>query len=153
MAWYDDLSPCGYFGPEYAAFLRAVGWLENGHPFATGRVNAEVYERLVEMCKNPWQPGFFMGPHHCDLCLYKGQAGTRNVFIPTGETVFVCPELVTHYMNEHGYRPPEEFCAAVLACPPMRSMPYLKALLASGAKPLVGQAAEAKPGTATDGGA
>jgi hypothetical protein len=49
---------------------------------------------------------------------------------------FVCPELVTHYMNAHGYRPPEEFCRAMLACPPMRSMPYLKALLA-GARPLV----------------
>jgi hypothetical protein len=143
MARYEDLSPCDYFGPQCTPFLRAVGWLECEQPFATGRVDAEVFKRLVEMCKNPWQPGFFMGFHPCDLCLYEGRAGKRNVFIPASGVVFVCPELITHYMNEHGYRPPDEFCAAVLACPPMRSMPYFKALLASGGKPLIGQVTEA----------
>lgn len=138
MAWFEDLSPCSYFGQECAGFLRAVGWLERGKPFATGLVDVEVYKRLVEMCKDPWHPRTFLGSHCCDLCLYEGQSGKRNLFIPAGGAVFVCPEMITHYMNEHGYRPPDEFCAAVLACPPMRSMPYLKALLASGAKPLMG---------------
>ncbi len=142
MAWYADLSPCGYFGQECATFLRAVGWLERGQPFPVGPVDAEVYRQLVEMCKNPWEPGIFMGFHRCNLCLYEGTTGKRNVFVPAGKVVFVCPELITHYMNEHGYRPPEEFCDAVLACPPMRSMPYLKALLASGGKPLIGQMPE-----------
>ena len=35
-----------------------------------------------------------------------------------------------------GYSPPEEFQAAVMACPPMRSMDYLKALLKNGPKEL-----------------
>jgi hypothetical protein len=146
MAWYEDLSPCGYFGPERTACLRAVGWLECGRQFRTGSVDAEVFKRLVEMCKDPWEPGIFMGLHRCNLCLYDGRTGMRNVFVPAGEVIFVCPELITHYMNDHGYRPPDEFCEAVLACPPMRSMPYLKALLASGGGPLIGQAAEAGPG-------
>jgi len=136
MAWYEDLTPCNYFGPGYASCLRAVGWLERDHPFSTGPVACDVYARLVELLREPWQPGSFGGLHSCDLCLYEGPPGHRNLFVPDDELVFVCPELITHYMNAHGYRPPDEFCAAVLACPPMRSVQYLKALLA-GARPLV----------------
>ncbi len=143
--WYEDLSPCGYFGPESTSCLRAVGWLERGRPYRTGAVDPEVYQRLVEMCKNPWEPAIFMGFHQCDLCLYHGQSGMHNVFVPVGDVIFVCPELVTHYMNEHGYRPPDEFCAAVLACPPMGSIHYFKALLVSGGKPLYRPAHEAEP--------
>jgi hypothetical protein len=52
-------------------------------------------------------------------------------------------------MNAHSYRPPEEFCAAVLACPPMRSMKYLKAMLTA-VRPLV-QFSHAEPVTAPGG--
>ena len=137
MAWFADLSPCSYFGEESAGCLRSVGWLERGRPFATGPVDPAVYTRLVELLKDPWQPGLFVGVHHCDLCQYEGSAtSVRNLFVPSEGTVFVCPELITHYMNAHWYQPPDEFCRAALACPPMRSVPYLKALLA-GARPLV----------------
>jgi hypothetical protein len=138
MAWYEDLAPCGYFGTECMTCLRAVGWLERGKSFLVGQVEVEVYKRVVELCEDPWQPCEFMGLHHCDLCQYEGKAGQRNVFVPAGDAILVCPELIAHYMNEHGYRPPDEFCIAVLACPPMRSMPYHKALLASGGKRLIG---------------
>jgi hypothetical protein len=137
MAWYADLSPCDYFGPDSACFLRAVGWLERGKAFSSGSVDAKVYARLVELLKEPWEPIATMGFHDCDLCLYEGQSGKRNLFVPAGSMVFVCPELLIHYMNAHQYRPPEEFCEAVLTCPPMRSTPYFKALLASGARRLL----------------
>ena len=138
MAWFADLSPCTYFGEECASFLRSVGWLERGRPFTPGSVNSEVFVRLVEMVKDPWQPGIFTGVHCCDLCLYEGNsAGVKNVFVPGDGVVFVCPELIAHYMNAHWYRPPDEFCRAVLSCPAMRSVLYLKALLANGARPLV----------------
>jgi hypothetical protein len=110
--------------------------LERGRPFATGPVDAAVYSRLIELFRHPWEPVVTMGFHHCDLCLYDGQSGKRNIYVPADGMVFVAPELVTHYMNAHGYRPPDAFCAAVLACPEMRSMAYLKALLAL-ARPLV----------------
>lgn len=136
MAWYEDLAPCDYFGPDCTPCLRAVGWLEQGRPFPTGKVEVEVYARLLELLKEPWQPSFFMGFHRCELCQYEGETGTRNLFVPADGLAFVAPEMIAHYMNAHGYRPPDEFCAAVLACPPMRSMPYLKAIL-SVARPLV----------------
>jgi hypothetical protein len=99
-------------------------------------VEPAVYARLVELLKQPWEPAIAMGFHRCDLCLYDGPPGKRNLYVPAAGAVFVAPELVTHYMNAHGYRPPDEFCAAVLACPPMRSMTYFKALLVV-ARPLV----------------
>ena len=95
MAWFADLSPCTDFGEECASFLRSVGWLERGRPFTPGSVNSEVFVRLVEMVKDPWQPGIFTGVHCCDLCLYEGNsAGVKNVFVPGDGVVFVCPELI-----------------------------------------------------------
>jgi hypothetical protein len=137
--WYADLSPWGDVGNEsQASRFRAVGWLERGKPFVTGPVDTAVYEQLVEMLKDPWRPYISMGFHRCDVCLYNGdQSGKRDLFVPGDGVIYVAPELITHYMNAHWYQPPDEFCLAVLACPPMRSMPYLKALMANGAKSLI----------------
>jgi hypothetical protein len=60
----------------------------------------------------------------------------RCLFIPGNGRIYVCPELIVHYMNAHGYAPPAEFCDAVLACPPMRSQQYFKELLANGGRRL-----------------
>ncbi len=136
MAWFEDLAPCSYFMPEWT-FLRAIGWLEAGHPFPTGVVEQRIYDTLLELLRNPWQPFVFAGVHQCDVCWYTGPYGGSNLFVPGTRCVFVCPQLIVHYMNAHGYRPPEEFCRAVLACPPTHSMPYFKALLANGGRPLI----------------
>lgn len=147
MTWFADLSPCDYFGAEFAGTLRTVGWLEAGRLFATGSVDPAVYSRLVELLKDAWQPCVAMGLHRCDLCLYDGDSGGGNLFVPGDGAIFVCPDLITHYMNAHGYRPPDEFCRAVLECPPMRSMPYLKALAAAGAGALVRGVTGSSPAT------
>jgi hypothetical protein len=133
MAWFVDLSPLD--GDDR---FRAVGWLERGKPFPTGPVDPTVFKALIELVKDPWQPAISMGFHFCDLCQFEGQAfGNRNLCIPATGFLFLCPELIVHYMNAHWYRPPDEFCAAALACPPMRSMAYLKALLANGGRELL----------------
>ena len=126
--WIADLSPWGR-SPR----LLAVGWLERGHAHALGEVAPEVYATLANLLVDPWQPFCSVGLHSCDLCAYAGEkSGTANVFIPGDTCVFVAPELILHYMNAHHYRPPEAFCRAVLACPPMRTMAYRRALLAAG---------------------
>lgn len=133
MAWYADLSPCDEFGPRAAQVLRAVGWLDGEHDFAKGPVEREVYDRLVELCKYCWQPVVSFGVHDCELCRFVAEGkGTANLFVPGGEVIFVCPELIVHYMNAHRYQPPPGFCAAVLECPDMRSMEYKRSLLRSG---------------------
>jgi hypothetical protein len=47
--------------------------------------------------------------------------GSRRLF-------YVAPSLVLHYVDAHEYLPPESFQRAVMACPPMRSMEYLRAI-------------------------
>jgi hypothetical protein len=136
VTWFEDQSPCDYFGDQFVNCLSAVGWLERTRPFRTGVVDPDVYAKLNVLLSDPWQPVVSCGFHVCDLCLYEGPRGTNNLFVPASNVALVCPELIGHYMNAHGYLPPDEFCAAVLTCPPMRSMPYMKALLAV-ARPLM----------------
>ena len=122
MAWFSDLSPCPYFGQEHAGYLRAVGWLERGHEFTTGTADELVYRRLAELLQSPWKPVMFAGVHGCQLCQYQpGCHGNSDLFVPGNGVVFVCPELITHYMNAHCYAPPDDFCDAVLTCPKMSS--------------------------------
>lgn len=125
--WFEDESPCTYFSVD--AKLIAVGWLERGRSYPTGPVDRRVYDALAGMRKNPWQPFACAGLHECDLCCYEPEVrGSANLFIPGDDAMYVCPEMIVHYMNAHGYSPPDAFCRAVLACPPMRSMQYLKAV-------------------------
>jgi hypothetical protein len=65
------------------------------------------------------------------------QVGVTNVWIPADGFLYVAPSLVLHYIDAHGYSPPFEFQAAVVACPPMRQMDYLKAILKNGPKGIV----------------
>jgi hypothetical protein len=139
--WYEDLSKCDYFGEEHANILTSVGWLENKKPFPTGVIPKIVYDKLCELSKNPFRFAVFRGFHQCDLCQvqfeFRGERGISNIFIPHSGKIYVCPELITHYINTHFYRPPREFLEAVSVCPPMRSMEYLKKMLENGGRDLV----------------
>jgi hypothetical protein len=58
--------------------------------------------------------------------------GFKNVFVPGDAKIYVAPELILHYIDRHGYAPPGEFQQAVLDCPTMRSVAYLRAILKLG---------------------
>ena len=135
--WYEELTECDYFGEEYAKILTAVGWLENEKPFATGKVPTDFFEKLSELQKNPWTFASFCGFHECNICQFKGKSGIKNIFIPYNNRIYVCPELITHYINNHFYLPPGEFIEAVLNCPPQKSMEYLKKMLENGGRDLI----------------
>lgn len=55
--------------------------------------------------------------------------GTSNLFVPAEGFLYVAPSLILHYMDAHDYSPPVDFQRAVMACPAMRSMEYLKAVI------------------------
>jgi hypothetical protein len=122
-----------------ATRLIAVGWLVSpGSASGPAAADTALIERLADLLRDPWQPALALGRHRCAACLYSGgpshfsyrgaevALGTNNLYVPAGEVVYVCPSLIVHYMDSHGYTPPAEFRAAVLACPPMRSMAYLR---------------------------
>jgi len=37
--------------------------------------------------------------------------------VPSGELLYIFPDLTVHYIEQHGYKPPEEFVTAILASP------------------------------------
>ena len=45
---------------------------------------------------------------------------------------YASPSTILHYVDSHGYAPPLEFQRAVIECPPMRSMEYLRAIQRAG---------------------
>jgi hypothetical protein len=141
VAYYQDLSPCDYFG-HLEDRLRAVGWLEHGEDFSRGVVSREFAETLARLLVDAWQPMAFAGAHLCSFCRFSGgpgvvrigeievRVGATNLFVPGTACVFVSPSLILHYIDSHEYCPPEEFQAAVMGCPPMKSIQYLRALRA-----------------------
>jgi hypothetical protein len=40
--------------------------------------------------------------------------------------------MIAHYILTHHYAPPQEFCDAVLRCPPMGSPEYFEAIIKNG---------------------
>jgi hypothetical protein len=135
MTWIADLAPCTYLTNDPAANLVAIGWLDNEQKYAIGKTVPAVYQKLLELLTDCWQPFASGGFHYCNLCQLNGEAkGTANLFIPGKNAIYVCPGLITHYINAHWYQQPDEFCLAVLNCPHTRSMEYKRALLANGFK-------------------
>jgi hypothetical protein len=101
--------------------VRAIGWLRPDHPYTRGEVPAEILSRLKEFTARSGDSaealyfGAFGGFHTCEFC---GRAhGIGNVGVPNGDLLFIAPEMVVHYIEEHGYRPPTEFIEAVLRSP------------------------------------
>ena len=137
MTHFDDLTECNYFGEEHAHALRAVGWLAGDKAFQTGPTDAQSFAKLKELLIDPWQPMVSCGVHDCELCQFDSPHSCANLFVPNGSLIFVCPELIVHYIAAHHYRPPEEFWNAVTDCPNMRTMQYKKLLLESGGRTLV----------------
>lgn len=139
MTYFDDLTVCDYFGAEYAQPLRAIGWLTKDKPFAIGKMDPDAFAKLKELMQAPWQPMVTLGVHECALCQFDAPCGNANLFVPNGNVLFVCPELIVHYIATHHYRPPDEFITAVTNCPLTSTMLYKKLFLESGGRTLVRQ--------------
>ncbi|WP_375771213.1 hypothetical protein NR798_10020 [Archangium gephyra] len=108
--------------------LRAVGWLDIEHPYTRGTVEPAFLEALQRHVKTAWAPLVMAGPHFCQFCAEKPRGGAGNVWIPSEHHLFIAPELIVHYIADHGYRPPDAFIEAVLACPAQGSPEYFERL-------------------------
>lgn len=143
MAYYPDLTPCDYFG-RWENILIAVGWHAPGHPFTTGPVSKEFFAKLVCMLSNTWEPIVVAGHQRCPFCRFTGgpnelhfesntiSIGASNLFVPCDQGVYVTPSLIAHYVDAHGYCPPPSFHEAVMNCPGMRSISYLRKMKSKG---------------------
>src|SRR5262245_17422220 len=134
--WYEDLSS---YDPE--GWARAVGWLERGHDFATGPVRSELLEKLELLFRNRYMWVASPGVHDCDFCAHRRDApsGAGMLWVPGNGVLYVCPDLIRHYIRVHQYLPPEEFCEAVLRCPKQDTAEFRRAYLENGGRELEGE--------------
>ena len=119
MTFYPDL------GTETMCLsgegVRAVGWLHRDQVHPSGEVPLEFVRRLKEFAvrwrlstKELWW-GIFRGGHVCEFC--DRAYGHGNFGVLANNLLYTAPEMIVHYIEDHGYAPPREFIAAVLAAP------------------------------------
>jgi hypothetical protein len=115
MAFFEDLTPYTYLHPEEErAGTVNIGWLDRRHPFPTWETGEDFRAKLLKLCKLRVKQA--RGFHACDLCTGRDKPrGSAEVRVPGAGRVYAAPELVYHYVVAHGYKPPGEFIAAVLA--------------------------------------
>ena len=141
MTYYKDFTVCGYFPQDaWLRRLMAVGWIEHGKPFEKGHVPAGVVEKL-QFLRGEFKEAFpgvlFRGLHGCTVCESSSSgpvwlSGSHvNLFIPHHGFVFVAPGRIDHYIEAHGYQPPESFVSSVLTCPSPSSLEYRELLRAA----------------------
>jgi hypothetical protein len=115
MAFYEDLSPYAYLHPEEELSGTVnIGWLGREHPFSTGPTSEEFRVKLGRLCQRRVKQT--RGFYRCPFC--KGEArlaSSSEMRVAHLAKVYAAPSLVLHYVVAHGYLPPAEFIAAVLA--------------------------------------
>ncbi|MCA9639395.1 MAG: hypothetical protein KC492_01845 [Myxococcales bacterium] len=124
-----------------------MGWLEPEHEYTRGAVDPSDLRRLCELAVDPWMPAVAGGFHVCRFCGFTGGLecqgikltglGWSNLYIPDGNRIYEAPSMIVHYIDAHGYAPPEEFLKAVRKCPEMNSPEYDELILSSGGKSLM----------------
>ena len=69
----------------------------------------------------------FLGYHECDFCDFINvELGATTILIAYENKVYVCPALITHYIEDHSYLPPPKFIEAVLNYDHQYAMEYFK---------------------------
>lgn len=139
MTYFQDLTPCDYFGFSGNGVLLAVGWLGEGHEYARGSVGQEFFEKLLYLSKSTyeWQPFWIgsMGFHDCELCQFIPASFTGTIWIPYQGHIYLAPWGILHYIAQHWYKPPSIFIEAVISCPEEEA--YTQAFLENGGQKLI----------------
>jgi hypothetical protein len=118
---YEDLSPYEFWRrvwpqvpPDDADSMFSVGWLDSAHPFRSGRCPGDVLARLRELALDPVR--LTRGVHRCELCATGPSVASGNGELEVRAddgAIYVAPALVVHYIEEHGYVPPDVVLAAL----------------------------------------
>jgi len=122
---FKDLSLYVYDGRVDEKVLN-VGWLDEKHPYKTKEASEDFLNQLFSICQTPVNTT--RGYHQCPFCKLKSigtkaENGLDTIILGSAEIrvegqrgiVYAAPNLIYHYVETHGYLPPEEFIAAVLA--------------------------------------
>jgi hypothetical protein len=107
--------------------LTAIGWLDGDRPYHRGPVPAAFTAALRQACLHG-AVRLTRGYHPCTLCPRDSPYpvvvvdGDESYAVGHAEVrvedrrfrAFAAPNMVIHYVEQHDYRPPDAFIAAVL---------------------------------------
>lgn len=109
--------------PNFGFYM--ISWLDLGKEYSKGTVSDSLIKKIEEILKlTPIQT---KGCHTCPFC--KKSTSRREAFVLSQEKVYHIPEMITHYIKEHNYRPPTEFLQAVETTPLPGTEEHQKLLL------------------------
>lgn len=125
--YYPDLSDYVYFEGISFPDVINVGWLDEKHKIATGTCESRIIDKLVALTLEEGNiqsvVNVMRGVHSCPFCgkrdIWVGRNGRKallgnaELWIPSTRKIYVAPNLIIHYIDEHQYRPPAEFLDAV----------------------------------------
>jgi hypothetical protein len=133
MPYYPDLSAYTFVPPAGDPPAVNVGWLHKDQPFERGDVPYDFVNRLkrLALARHNQTRGF----HVCEFCqglralLASGKEASdlrkqcaEDYRISSAEVRvqdragrwYAAPQMIAHYVEAHGYRPPQEFIDAVM---------------------------------------
>ena len=84
----------------------AVGWLGSKVP-TSGEVPGALRDALRHACNTRGTDFGELGSHVCQVC--EAHEDRAEFIIAVEDRVYVLPRMVLHYVDEHGYRPPDVF--------------------------------------------
>jgi hypothetical protein len=129
MTYFVDGSPYSFLETHEPRPLLNVGWLSAEHPYPAGTIPEELAAKLARLCRDGVHRT--RGLHRCELCAkpeglsWPSPVSARDdegEFVVGGAEIrvadlagvtFAAPDMIIHYVREHGYRPPDEFLDAL----------------------------------------
>ncbi len=98
----------------------AVGYLDITEEYPKGPVSQNFINKLRHICSNGLSL-MSAGHHDCEFCIdegnYEGRATScsEKILIDKENNIqYKFPEMIFHYIEEHGYQPPEDFVLFVM---------------------------------------
>ena len=121
MSWYPDFHNLTMLA--WGDHVRAIGWLSSREPYCKGELPEQAKDRLREFCRfasvcsKALSFAAYGGWHDCEFCGDWDCRGYSGIGVPKGDLLFIAPDMISHYVDEHEYLPPDEFIDALLKSP------------------------------------
>jgi hypothetical protein len=128
MTYFADGSPYSFAETGETRPLVNIGWLSAEHPYPTGPVPDDLVAKLARICRHGVQRT--RGFHRCEFCARPEGAfrappttsrddegeyfvGGAEIRVAGPGATFAAPDMIIHYVTDHGYRPPDDFLDAL----------------------------------------
>lgn len=129
--YFEDLSDYSYYLSGELPNVKNVGWIDSRHYFERGDVPKVVVDKLCRLIAGSTvfdaHVNRIRGVHPCNLCGERNievSVGGKSMYIGSSEIwvpytcadgYFASPAMIVHYIEVHGYKPPDEFIEALMA--------------------------------------